>query len=92
MQRLNKSRLIRLTEEQEAFIIEQAKASGLTFSEFIRRRALGKRIVSKADLQLINQVSKLGGLMKHLASIYPEQRLEFGKVLNETILFLRRQS
>ena len=92
MQPRSKSKLIRLTEEETEFIAEQARASGLTTSEFIRRRAMGKRIVSKADLQLINQVAKLGGLMKHLASIYPAQRVEFGRVLNETILFLRKQS
>ena len=91
MQHRTKNRRLRLTLEEDDFIVEQAKAAGLTVSEFMRRRALSKRIVSKADLQLINQVSKLGGLMKHLASVYPEQRLEFGKVLNETILFLRSQ-
>lgn len=81
---------LRLTPEERGFIEEQANATGLTISDFLRKRALGKRIVPKADLQLLNEVRRLGGLQKHLASIYPAQKLEFGRVLNEIILFLRR--
>lgn len=90
MQRRVKSIEVRLTVEERSFIDEQAAATGLTISDFIRKRSLGKRIVSKADLQLINDIRRLGGLQKHLAAIYPEQKLEFGRVLNEIILFLRR--
>lgn len=71
-------------------MVEQCLRTNLTVSEFTRRRLLGKRIVSKADLQLINEIRRLGGLQKHLAAIYPEQKIEFGLVLNEIILFLRR--
>ena len=81
---------MKLTEEERAFVDEQCLRTHLTISEFTRRRLLGKRIVSKADIQLINEVRRLGGLQKHLASIYPAQKLEFGRVLNEVILFLRR--
>ena len=81
---------LRLTPEERGFIEEQAGATGLTISDFLRKRALGKRIVPKADLHLLNEVRRLGGLQKHLASIYPAQKVEFGRVLNEIILFLRR--
>ncbi len=91
MQKRIKSRLIRFTVEECESISEQASACGLTFSEFLRRRALGKRIVPKTDLQKINEIRRLGGLQKHLAAIYPEQKAEFGRVLNEIILFLRRE-
>jgi len=54
-------------------------------SEFVRRRMMGKPVVSRSDLQMINEVRRLGGLQKHLAAVYPNHKVAFGTVLNRII-------
>jgi hypothetical protein len=57
---------VRLSEEERKRIWEQAEASALSVSEFIRRRTLGKQIVSRADLRALAELRRLGGLLKHV--------------------------
>jgi len=52
-------------EEYQEFSIN-ANFSGLNKSEFIRRCVLGKRIHSAIDLKMINELRKIGGLVKHI--------------------------
>jgi hypothetical protein len=47
-------------------IKEQAEASRLTVSEYVRRRVLGKRIIPKTDLSVLAELRRLGGLLKHV--------------------------
>ena len=54
----------RLTEEENRRIQEKAASLHLSFSEFIRRRALGKQIVPKSDLQRLEEIRRLGRLLK----------------------------
>ncbi len=46
---------------------------------------MGKPVVSRSDLQMINEVRRLGGLQKHLAAVYPNHKVAFGTVLNRII-------
>lgn len=80
----------RLTAEERQFIDEQAAQACVTVSEFVRRRAMGKRLVSRFNDTVINEIRKLGGLQKHLASKHPQQRDEFNRVLNEIVATLKR--
>jgi hypothetical protein len=57
---------VRLSEEEYREIREQAEVSHLTVSEYIRRRILGKRIVPQADLAVLAELRRLGGLLKHV--------------------------
>ena len=57
---------VRLNEEERNHVWDQAGASALTASEYIRRQILGKRIVSKADLVVLGELRRLGGLLKHI--------------------------
>jgi hypothetical protein len=57
---------IRLSEKERQEMREQAEVSHLTVSEYIRRRALGKRVVSQADLAVLAELRRLGGLLKHI--------------------------
>ena len=57
---------IRLSEEENRRVREQAEMSHLTVSEFMRRRALGKQIVPKGDLGILSELRRLGGLLKHI--------------------------
>jgi hypothetical protein len=57
---------IRFTPDEKAKAKEFAKEGGCTLSEYIRRRALGLPVRSKADSQMINELRRLGGLVKHI--------------------------
>jgi len=57
---------IRSTNREKAIIKTQAKKAGLTMSEYMRRTALNKRIVSKVDQKALGELARLGGLQKYL--------------------------
>jgi hypothetical protein len=57
---------LRVSEAERLEIAEQAEASRLTVSEYVRRRVLGKRIVPKMDLAVLAELRRLGGLLKHV--------------------------
>ena len=57
---------LRVSEEERLEVLEQAEISQLTVSEYIRRRILGKPIASHADLSVLAELRRLGGLLKHV--------------------------
>ena len=58
----------RLSEKESAYFEEQREVSGLTVSEYTRRRVLGFRIVPKIELKMLSEAKKLGGLVKYVFS------------------------
>ena len=56
----------RLTEKEKDFIHAQAEAAGLPASEYVRAIALGHEIRTQADIAVLNELRRLGGLCKHL--------------------------
>ncbi len=68
---------IRFTPDEKERAIAIAKEASLTLSEYIRRRALGLPVRSKADTQMINELRKIGGLVKHIhnetAGVYSKE-------------------
>ncbi len=87
---MNKHLQIRLTEEEKQTIQTEAERASISSSEYLRRRALGKRVVSHYDESVYNEIRRLGGLQKHLASVYPRQREQFDQVLQEIIVFIKQ--
>lgn len=80
---------LRITADELARIDEQASRASLTRSEYIRRRALGLKVKSRYDEQVLNEMRRQGGLMKHLAAAYPACRGEFVEalgIINKTML------
>jgi len=79
---------IRTTEEEKATIRGQANRASLTMSEYIRRTALGKRILSTMDQKAAGELARLGGLQKYLLTqikgLPDEEGLRRG--LNSTLL------
>ena len=79
---------IRITEEEKATLREQANSASLTMSEYIRRSALNKRILSTMDQKAAGELARLGGLQKHLLTqikgLPDEEGLRKG--LNSTLL------
>jgi len=57
----------RVSEKDKRYLAEQASASGLSVSEYIRRRALGHPVLSRADSAMIRELRRQGGLIKHYA-------------------------
>ena len=55
---------IRLTEEEKAFLTEEARIAGLTPSALGRRRLLGHKVVAYEEMVERNELRRLGGLLK----------------------------
>jgi len=55
---------VRMEASEWQTLTENAKESGLTTSGYTRRKALGRRVDSRADMQAINELRRLGGLLK----------------------------
>lgn len=68
---------IRFSPDEKARAEVLAAEGGLTLSGYIRRRALDLPVRSKADTQTINELRRLGGLLKHIhnqtAGVYSKE-------------------
>ena len=58
----------RVTIEERHEIQKGAEASGLSVSEYVRRRALGRRVDSVTDVKMISELRRQGGLLKKIYS------------------------
>lgn len=58
----------RYTMDELLEITEQAQIAGISRSAFVRKRALGHKIVSNTDLTILRELRRIGGLIKHLYS------------------------
>ncbi|MBR0075089.1 MAG: MobB mobilization protein, partial [Synergistaceae bacterium] len=58
----------RVTRDERLEIQEGAEASGLSVSEYVRRRALGRRVDSVTDVKMISELRRQGGLLKKIYS------------------------
>ena len=57
---------VRCLPEERDEIRQKAEDAGLSIGAFMLRAALGRKIVPQTDHKLINELSRLGGLQKHL--------------------------
>lgn len=57
---------LRLKPSEKERIREDAELAGLTVSELMRRRALGRTVLAASDMNLIRELRRLGGLLKHV--------------------------
>jgi uncharacterized protein (DUF1778 family) len=76
---------MRLTASERVQLREDADLAGLSISEFVRRRALGKTIHAATDLMMIRELRRLGGLQK-----YAMNKLALhGEVVDECVAAIR---
>jgi len=81
--------LIKLLFQEKEIIRQQAHLAGLTVSEYIRKCALNRPILSQVSREVAAELSKLFGLQKHLLTEIKglpnekELRSELNKVLSE---------
>jgi hypothetical protein len=74
---------IRFSEQELATLKTKAQDSGMTMSEFARRRALGLRVVPRTDSQMLAELRRQGGSMRNLLDNMPrtpEQESHFLRV------------
>ena len=57
---------LRVNKKEYEVIKEKAKLSGLSVSEYGRRLALGFKICSKFEFNVLNELRRQGGLIKHI--------------------------
>jgi hypothetical protein len=57
---------VRFTAEERQFLNGEADICGVSISSLIRGRSLGRRVSAKADLRVLAELRRLGGLMKYL--------------------------
>ena len=57
---------VRFTETERLRVKNEAVLSGLTAAAFARKRILGSHVASKADLAVLAELRRLGGLLKHI--------------------------
>ena len=81
---------VRFSNDEQKELREQADVAVLSVSEYVRRRILGKHVVSKTDLKLLAELRRIGGLLKH---IHLETRGAYSELtaeaLSEVIRFVR---
>lgn len=56
---------LRLTSAEREQLEQAADLTGLSVSELVRRRALGRSVQAASDLTTIRELRRLGGLQKH---------------------------
>ena len=57
---------LRLAADEKNRLKSDADLAGLSVSEIVRRHYFGRPIVANADLVMIREMRRMGGLMKHL--------------------------
>lgn len=65
VRQLTRSVTIRFTAKDFEHLELQATFAGITVSEFIRKKISGAAIVPQADLTMIRELKRIGGLLKH---------------------------
>ncbi len=80
--RFQRSRTLRLSERDDARMVEYAAVAGLSVSEYMRRLFLGGRpIIASTDDQMIRELRRMGGLLKHLSVTTPDAAAEMKEIL-----------
>ncbi len=57
---------LRVTQQELTDIHEQAEKSGLSLSEYVRRRVLGRRVISRIEKKMLYELRRQGGLLKYV--------------------------
>jgi hypothetical protein len=64
--RFHRRRTLRLSEREDARLMEHAAIAGLSVSEYMRRLFFGGRpIIASTDSQMIRELRRMGGLLKY---------------------------
>ena len=76
---------VRLTASERVQLRDDADFAGMSVSEFVRRRAFGKKIYAATDLMMIRELRRLGGLQKYAIN----KLAQHGEIVDECIVTIR---
>lgn len=82
---------VRVLASEKAALKLDSSVAGLTVSEYVRRRALGRLLVSRADQAVLNELRRLGGLLKFSFSQGAPGK-ETSKAIHDLQRYIRRLS
>lgn len=74
---------VRFTSTEHSRLLAMAKQHGLTLSKFVRAMVVGKRIKTKIEANIIDELRRQGGLLKHLAQTTPINQKEVAAALSD---------
>ncbi|RQU49774.1 plasmid mobilization protein [Burkholderia cenocepacia] len=57
---------VRLTPDEKMRLRDDAELAGVSVSELVRRRYFGRPIVANADMVMVRELRRIGGLLKHI--------------------------
>ena len=60
----NTTIIFRVEEEEKMRLVQDAQMAGLPLAELVRSYIAGKKVASKVDYALINELRRQGGLLK----------------------------
>jgi hypothetical protein len=81
---------IRCYPDEKQQIKDNAATGGLSVGEYLRRCALGRRITAKTDTRFMNEMLRLGGLLKHLHNEQQKTMTpELSKQFSDTLIALK---
>ena len=89
-----KNRVIRVRLTEQSYIKAQRYADqcGVTISEYMRRVAERRKIVSRVEQNVVNELRRLGGLLKHVhtesGGAYSEDTANLIRLMQRFILEL----
>ncbi|MEB8059299.1 plasmid mobilization protein MobA [Pseudomonas fulva] len=82
---------IRCTEADKAKLKAKAEAAGINLTDLMLRAALGKKIQTRTDTRLMNEMLRLGGLQKHLHNQMKDQMTqELSRQFSEVLVALKK--
>jgi hypothetical protein len=82
-------RTIRLSETEDARLMEEAAFAGITVAEYMRRRLWGGRpVLARADVNTVRELRRMGGLLKNNFETLRQARMEPGFINRHEELLL----
>lgn len=57
---------VRLTSNEKMVLAEDAELAGISMSELVRRRCLGRPVIANTDAVMLRELRRIGGLLKHI--------------------------
>jgi hypothetical protein len=80
---------VRVTACEKQHLQQEAEIASLSLSDLIRRRALGRAIHAKVDLSMVQELRRIGGLVKHIHNqtegVYSKQTADVLIAIKSTI-------
>ena len=72
-------------------IRRKAEAAGIGVSDLLRRSALNRKIVTRTDQRLMNELLRLGGLQKHVFNqMQDNMTTELSKQFSEVLVEVKK--